>query len=358
MGFATIRLERKQIVPLTARILNSVLFVLLGLCFSAVFIMAQGFDPIAVYSKMISYSFFQIRGIRGSVMAGLPLMLCGLSVSVAFKMNLNNIGAEGQYAMGAIFGAAFALKGVDLPGPLLLFIMFLLCALGGALWAMVAAALKAYWNVNETIITLMMNYVALLFLDYLCYIPWMAAGQTTPISDKIPEAMRLVTIGSTGISTGLLVAVAIAILLYLFFKHTTAGYQTEVIKHSVRSADYAGIDVKKNILLILGLSGAIAGLAGFVQVTGIVHRIQAQLPAGSGYTGIVIAYLSRFNPLAVILVSILLGGLNNSSSAVQIMGVPSQIATMIQGSIMIFVIAGDFFNRYRIRIFKETQQAA
>jgi len=348
MSFGTIQLEKRQMVPLRNKILNPIVFVLLGLAFSSIMILAVGFNPVTVYSKMISYSFFRIRGISGSIKAGLPLMFCGLSVSLAFKMNLNNIGAEGQYAMGAILGGWFALCGPEMPTLLRLIIMFLLCAVGGCLWAMIAAALKAYWNVNETIVTLMMNYIALLFLDYLCYGPWMAAKQTTPVSEEIPNSMQLSNLGNTTINAGILIAVVIAVLLYIFFRATTAGYQMEVIRNSRKTAEYAGINVRKHILIVLGLSGAIAGLAGFVQITGVVHRVQAQLPGGSGYTGIVIAYLSQFNPIAVIIVSILFGGLENSCAAVQIMGVPSQIATMLQGSIMIFVIAGEFFNHYKI----------
>ena len=335
-------------VPLRNKLLNPVVFVFLGLAFSSILIIAAGFNPMAVYSKMISYSFFNLRGINGSIRAGLPLMLCGLSVSIAFKMNLNNIGAEGQYAMGAILGGAFVLFGPDLPIPVRFIGMFLLCAIGGGLWAMIAAVLKAYWNVNETIVTLMLNYIALLFMDYLCYGPWMAKKQTTAISESIPKGMYLPNLGNTGINTGLLVAIVIAALLFILLKYTTAGYQVEVIRNSRKSAEYAGIHVKKYILIVLGLSGAIAGLAGFVQITGVVHRVQAQLPGGSGYTGIVIAYLSQFNPLAVIIVAILFGGLQNSCAAVQLMGVPSQIATMLQGSIMIFVIAGEFFNHYKV----------
>jgi len=352
MNFGAIQIEKKQVVSLRSKILNTVMFVLLGLAFSSVLIIAVGFNPIAVYSKMISYSYLNLRGINGSIKAGLPLMLCGLSVSIAFKMNLNNIGAEGQYAMGAILGGAFALFGPELPIPVRLMVMFLLCAIGGGLWAMIAALLKAYWNVNETIVTLMQNYIALLFMDYLCYGPWMAKKQTTPISEPIPKGMYLPNIGNTGINSGVLVAIAIAALLYIFLKYTTAGYQIEVIRNSRKSAEYAGINVRRYILIVLGLSGAIAGLAGFVQITGVVHRVQAQLPGGSGYTGIVIAYLSKFNPIAVIIVSILMGGLENSCAAVQIMGVPSQIATMLQGSIMISVIAGEFFNHYKISFSK------
>lgn len=351
MKIGRIQFEKKQTVPLYYKILNPIVFVLLGLVFSSIFILMSGFNPITVFSKMISYSFFNARGIFGDINAALPLMFCGLSVAIAFKMNLNNIGAEGQYAMGAILGGWFALYGPNLPAPFSLIVMFLLCALGGGLWAFIAAALKAYWKVNETIVTLMMNYIALLFLDYLCYGPWMAPKQTTAISVTIPKSMYLPKLGGT--SSAIILAVVIAVLLYLFLKYTTSGYQISVIKNSTQSAEYAGIRVKRFILIVFTLSGALAGLAGFTQVTGTLHRVQAQLPGGSGYTGIVIAYLSQFNPLAVIIVSILFGGLQNSCAAVQIMGVPSQIATMLQGTIMIFVIAGEFLNHYKLTVNKE-----
>lgn len=348
MRIGNLQFEKKQTVPLYKKILNPIAFVLMGLAFSSVFIVANGFDPIPVFAKMISYSFLNTMGLYNSMNAALPLMFCGLSVAVAFRMNLNNIGAEGQFAMGAVLGGWFALFGPALPAPLSLIVMFLLCALGGALWASVAAALKAYWKINETIVTLMFNYIALLFLDYLCYGPWMAPKQTTAITATIPGSMYLPELGGT--SSAVILALVIALMLQLFLQRTTGGYQIAVIKNSPQSADYAGISVKRFIFIVFILSGALAGLAGFVEVTGILHRVQAQLPGGSGYTGIVIAYLSQFNPLVVILVSILFGGLQNSCAAVQIMGVPSQIATMIQGTIMIFVIAGEFFNHYKISI--------
>jgi len=354
MKIGTLRFEKKQTVSLYKKILNPIVFIILGMAFSCVFIAAAGFQPIAVFAKMISYSFLSAKGFSSSVNAALPLMFCGLSVAIAFKMNLNNIGAEGQYAIGAILGGGFALYGPDLPAPFSWIAVFLLCALGGGLWALIAAALKAYWKINETIVTLMLNYIALLLLDYLCYGPWMAPKQTTAMTSTIPKSLYLPMIN--GISSGVFLAILIAVLLYLFLRYTTVGYRIDVIKNSVRSAEYAGIPVKKFILIVFVLSGALAGLAGFVEVTGILHRVQSQLPRGSGYTGIVIAYLSQFNPLAVIIVAILFGGLQNGSAIVQIMGVPSQIATMIQGTIMVFVIVGEFFNHYRISVDREEKK--
>ena len=342
MKIGTLRFEKKQTVSLHKKILNPIVFIMLGLAFSGVFIAAAGFQPIPVFAKMISYSFLNAKGFSSSVNAAIPLMFCGLSVAIAFKMNLNNIGAEGQFAMGAILGGGFALYGPTLPAPLSWIAVFFLCALGGALWAFIAAVLKAYWKINETIVTLMLNYIALLLLDYLCYGPWMAPKQTTAMTSTIPKSLYLPMIN--GISSGVVIAILIAILLYLFFKN------------SMRSAEYAGLPVKQFILIVFVLSGALAGLAGFVEVTGILHRVQSQLPRGSGYTGIVIAYLSQFNPLAVIIVAILFGGLQNGSAVVQIMGVPSQIATMMQGTIMVFVIVGEFFNRYKITVDRKEKQ--
>lgn len=348
MRFGVFTIEKKQSVPLSIRIINPMLFVVLGFLFSAIFIAAAGFEPLRVFSKMISYSFFNLRGITSSLNAAMPLMFCGLSVAVAFKMNLNNIGAEGQFAAGAIAGAGVALYGPSLPFPVSAIVMVLFCMAGGAIWAAIAALLKAFWNINETIVTLMLNYIALLLLNYLCHGPWMAQKQTTAMSETIPDAFHIPMIA--GASSGVLIAIVCAVILTWFYRYTTGGYQMEVMKYSPRSAEYAGISVRKYIVIVFVMSGVLAGLAGYTQVSGILHRVQSELPGGAGYTGIVIAYLSRFHPMAVILVAFLLGGLANSCAVVQIMGVPSQIATMMQGTIMIFVIIGEFFSHYQVKL--------
>lgn len=335
-------------------ILNPVIFTLLALAACGIIIGLMGFSPLEVYSKMITKAFFETRGLRKSITAGLPLMLCGLSVAMAFKMNLNNIGAEGQYAMGALCGGAWALFGPQLPAPLGIIVMFLVCFAGGALWAMICALLKAYWNVNETITTLMLNYIALILMDFFCYGPWKEPKQNVGHTAKIPGSLLLPDIPGTKISIGFLIAILMAVLMYLFFKYTTSGYQISVIKNSMTAARYAGINIKKSILTVLTISGGLAGLAGFIQVSGVVGRVQAAMPNNAGYTGIVIAYLANFNPIAVIIVSILFGGLQNSSATVQVMGVPSDIATMMQGAIMLFVIAGAFFHRYKPVLRKKT----
>ena len=347
-----IRLQKRANVPTGRRVLNSILFVALALVFCGVFLAIVGFNPFEVYAKMWK-AIFPVRGLQRSIVAGLPLMFTGLAVAFGYRMNLNNIGADGQYAMGAILCVWFALYGPDMPAVPKLIIMFVLAMVGGMIVSLIAAIPKALWNVSETILTMMLNYVVLLFLNYLMYGPWKEAGQMVPQTPLISERYYLPDIGNTGINSVLLIAIALAVVIFFFHKKSSRGYQMEVIRRSPSAANYAGMSVKKNIIFVLAVSGAIAGLAGFAQVGGIIHRVQADLPNSAGYTGIVIAYLAYLNPLSVIIVAFLFGALEISAVAVQITGVPSQIAMMIQGCIMLFVIAGEFFNRYKIVVNKK-----
>lgn len=351
------KIEKRGKTPIAVSILNPVVFVLLAMAFSGIFIKILGFSPVAVYVKMLKTAFFTPKGLIQSILYSIPLMLCGLGVSISFRMNLNNLGAEGQYAIGAIASGGFALFGPDMALGLKLVLAIIIGVAAGAVWAVLASIPKALWNVNETIITLMTNYIALLLLDYLCYGPWMnSEGLNLPYSSSIAKGLFLPELFGTGINIGFLIAIVLAILIYWFFKKTTSGYQISVIKNSLNAARYAGINIKRNILVVMAISGALAGIAGVVKVFGITHRLQPSIAGGAGFTAIVIAYLSRFNPLAVILVSIFFGGLNTGSYSVQISGVPSQIATMIQGSILVFVLAGEFFTRNKIIFARNTQE--
>ena len=186
---------------------------------------------------------------------------------------------------------------------------------------MLAAIPKAYWDVNESITTLMLNYIALIILSYLVLGPWKMPGQNVGQTKRIPSGLEIPELGESGISAGIILGLIVAVLIFLAYKYTTDGYQLSVIRSSVNSARYAGINIKRNIILALVISGGLAGLAGYVQYAGVTHRIIEQMPNNAGYTGIVIAYLSRLNPLVVVIVSILFAGLQNSSATVQVLGV-------------------------------------
>lgn len=303
-----LRLEKRESVSTIRIVLTSILFTLIAFAFCGIIIASVGFNPLEVYGKMLNKVFLSGKGIRKMINASLPLMFCGLGVALTFKMNLNNIGAEGQYAMGAIFGGAFVLYGPEIRGIGGGIILAVMCFLGGAFWALLCAIPKAYWNVNESITTLMLNYIALIILSYLVLGPWKMPGQNVGQTKRIPVGLEIPEIN--GISAGIILGIVAAVVIFLAYKYTTDGYQLSVIRSSQNSARY---------------------------------------------TGIVIAYLSRLNPLVIVIVSILFAGLQNSSATVQIMGVPTQIATMIQGAVMIFVIAGDFFQRYKIVVNKEVK---
>ncbi|MDO5133577.1 MAG: ABC transporter permease [Eubacteriales bacterium] len=340
-----IRFRKRTYVSPLRRILTPVVSVLAAMVFCGVFLALLGHDPLAVYAKM-ARTVGSRSGVTRSIQAGIPLMLTGLAVSFGYRMNLNNIGADGQYALGALFCAGFALYGPVMPPVFKIICMFLMAMLGGAAAALIAAVPKARWDVNETILTMMLNYVFLYAMDYLMSGPWKEPGQMVAQTKTIKEKYWLPNLGSSGINSVLLIVIALAVVMFFFHTRTVWGYRMEVIRHSPRAAQYAGMNVPVCTLLVLCASGAVAGLAGFAQVAGIIHRVQANLPNGAGYTGIVIAFLAGLNPLAVPLVGFLFGALQISAVAVQLTGVPSQVATMIQGSIMLFVVAGEFFIRY------------
>ena len=288
---------------------------------------------------------FRRRSRYITVFAVLAAAFC---VIIVININSGNVHIPIGRILDILFTTAGDPKEVDIIWTIRLPRILMAAMLGGALAAWIAAVPRALWNVSETILTMMLNYVFLNVLNYLMYGPWKELNQMVAQTREIDSSLWLPEFGNTGISLALLIAVAIAFLLWFLLKKTTWGYQMEVIRRSPRAAEYAGMSVKKNIISTLCLSGAIAGLAGFAEVNGVLHRVQADLPNNAGYTGIVIAFLAYLNPLSTVLVAFLLGALQISAVAVQITGVPSQVATMIQGSIMLFVIAGEFFIRYRL----------
>ena len=350
-----IRFEKREKQTALRTLITSIIFVALALVFCGCIILSVGFEPMEVYKTMITKTFLSQKGIENILTSSLPLMFCSLGVALTFKMNLNNIGAEGQYAMGVIAGGAFVFYGPKIEGMPGILLLAVCCFAGGALWALLCAIPKALWDVNESITTLMMNYVALTLLTYLCMGPWKKAKQNTARTESIPKGLELPNryLGTIEFNVGIILGIVIAVVIFCAYKYTTSGYQLSVISHSPKSAKYAGISIKKNILTVLSISGGLAGLAGFVQYAGVSHKITGKMTNNTGYTAIVIAYLSRLNPLMVVPVSVLLGGLQYSTIALQKLKVSFRIANMMQGAIMLFVIAAEFFQKYKIVVTKE-----
>lgn len=353
-----IRLERRSAPSPAGLILIPLIAVILALITGAIFLYINGLGSpkgitwgqvFSVYTGMLDGAVGSSYGISETIVKAIPLMICGLGVSIAFRMQLWNIGAEGQFYMGA-FGAAWvALSFSDLPVYIMLPAMIFVGMLCGGIWGLLPAIPRAYLGVNETITTLMLNYVAMLWVNYLIFGPWKdPQGMNFPLSKPFEPAAILPALGSSRVHFGLIIGIFIAVALWFTLRKSRWGYEITVIGESPRTAQYAGMNIAKNILLVMFLSGAIAGLAGMAEVSAITQRMQPNISPGYGYTAIIVAWLGKLNPFAIIFVSVILGALQVGGYSVQSSGVPAAIVFMIQGSLLFFVLGGEFFNRFRI----------
>lgn len=323
--------------------------VLCALFFGAVFLYITGQDALKVYGLMFSGAFGSYYGISETIVKAIPIALCGLGISIAFRMQLWNIGAEGQLYMGAFAASWVPLTFPDMPALVALPLMLLLGALAGGLWSFLPAIPRAYLGVNEIITTLMLNYVAILWVDYLVYGPWKdPKGFNFPLTAPFPDWAMLPALGQSRVHAGFIFALVTAVLLYFILFHSKWGFEIRVIGQSKTAARYAGMNIRRNILLVMFISGAICGLAGMAEVSGITGRLQHALSPGYGFTAIIVAWLSKLNPFAILLVSVLFGGLQVGGYLVQTSGVPATVAAMLQGAILFFVLGGEIFNKYRI----------
>lgn len=324
----------------------------LALLFGAVLLALAGRDPLLVYGAMLRGAFGSFNGLAETLVKTIPLLLAALGVSIAFRMLLWNIGAEGQLYLGAIFATGVALWGLPgAPAWILIPAMVLAGALGGGLWALIPGALRAYLKASEIITSLMLNYVAILLAEYLVYGPWRnPEGLGFPGTATFPDAAWLPRWGTTRVHLGIVLGLGAALLLWVLLRRTWWGYEIRVVGENERAARYAGIPIQRNILLVMALSGALAGVAGMSEVAGIGHALQRNLSPGYGYTAIIVAWLARLNPAAIVLVAFLFAGLLVGGDQLQIStGLPAAIAPMLQGTILFFVLGGEVLGKYRLR---------
>lgn len=337
-------------------VLMPIISIVLALVFCGILLALAGANPWETYKAMAIGAFGSVYSLGETLVKAIPLMLTGLAVSIAFRMLFWNIGAEGQLAMGAIGATFVALFVADrLPASLVLPAMFIAAFMAGAVWGLIPATLKAKLGVNEIITTLMMNYIAILLVDYLYVGPWRdPKGFGFPGTALFPEAAWLPRL-SGRMHLGLGFAIVAAFLIWIVLDRTRWGYEIRVIGENPKAARYAGISITRNILLVMLISGGLAGIAGYSEVAGISHRLQKGLTVGYGYTAIIVAWLAKLNPFAVLLVSVLLAGLLVGGDQIQItMGLPASVALVLQGAILFFVLGGEIFVRYHLRIVRES----
>ncbi|MBT9135648.1 MAG: hypothetical protein DDT34_00708 [Firmicutes bacterium] len=321
----------------------------LALLVGAAVILFLGFNPLNVYRSMFAHAFFSRFGLMDTAVKAIPLMLAGLGVALAFRMLLWNIGAEGQIYMGAYAASGVALSMPGAPSYIVLPAMLVAGMAAGAFWALLAAVPRAYFGANETIITLLLNYIAIFWVDHLVFGPWRDPGALGfPITRAFSMAARLPSIGGTRIHLGLVIALALALLLYFVLYHSRWGYEVRVIGESPGAARYAGMDIRRNILLVMMISGGLAGIAGMTEISAIHARLQPAFSPGYGYTAIIVASLAQMHPGYVVLVSFLLAGLLVGGFSMQIAGLPLAVVSMLQGAILFFLLGSGIFARYRL----------
>ncbi len=331
--------------------------IILGFLSAGLVILIIGNNPIEVYREMLKGAFGTGYGIRNSITLAIPYLIVGLGVSIAFNMKFWNIGAEGQLVMGAVFATlAIRLLPDNMNGILLSIIMFLSAVLGGAIWALIPGLFKAFSNTNETLFTLMMNYVAIKFTFYLRNVPWKDPGaKGYPQIARIPDNTKLPKLW--GVHIGWTIALVLVVFVYVFLKHTKKGYEIRVVGASFNTAKYAGMNVKKVMLLGIMLSGAISGIAGYVKLTGISYSVSEAIGGGDGFTAIIIAWLSQLSAPVMVLVSYLFASLRQGSQTIEVLlGIPSSVTDIIQGMILFFALGSEFFIRYKF-VFEGRQAA-
>ncbi|MEI8095448.1 MAG: ABC transporter permease [Spirochaetales bacterium] len=328
----------------------TLLAVVLAFALVAVFIAATGKNVGAVYAKMFVGAFGTEFGFTETLVKAIPLMLCGLGVSLAYRIQVWNIGAEGQFVAGAMAATAITVYLPGLPAWSALPLMVLAGIAAGALWGLFTALPKVLWNVNELIISLMLNYVALQALDFVVYGPWRdPAGMNFPGTPAFTPAETLPAFGTSRLHLGLLLGLVAVVLAWVFVQKTRWGYELRLLGANPEAARHAGVNFKSYAVLVMLLSGGLAGLAGMAEVSGVAHRLLYGISPGYGYTAIIVAWIARLNPFGIVLSSVLFGGLIVGGYSVQTMGLPSSVSNLLQGSVLFLLIAGSIVGKVRLR---------
>lgn len=322
--------------------------ILLALLVCSLFIMFLSLNPFEVYMAMIKGAFGSSYKTKATIIKAIPLLITALGISVAFKMKFWNIGGEGQIIMGAFTSSIIALKLTHIPSFLILPLMIVAGVLGGAVWAIIPALLKAKLRTNETIITLMMNYIALKWVTFLQYGPWKdPKAKGFPKIQDFPKEAILPNV--FGIHMGWIFALLIVVIIYVFMNHTKKGYEISVLGESEKTAIYAGININKTIITAMLISGGLCGLVGMIQASAVYNTLSVEVSGGVGFTAIIIAWLSQLNAFAALVVSVLFALLVEGGTYIQTaFNIPEAASLIIQALILFFVLGSEFFIKYKL----------
>lgn len=347
-----IGLERRPTLSRRISVSVRILAVLLSLPFIGLLFAAYGVNPVDAYLRIFTGAFGSPYGFSESIVKMLPIGLCAVGLTLAYRARVLNIGAEGQLIMGSMAATWVALYS-GLPQGVIITVMLLAGFIFGAAWALLPALLKSRLSINEVIVTLMMNYISLRLLDYVVTGPWRGLTQWGfPQTDPFPNYARFPSIVGTRIHYyTLTLLLASTLILYVLMRRTKIGYEIRVVGGNPEAAKYAGISVNRSILLVMLVSGGLAGVAGVGEVAGIHGRLIRGISPGYGYTAIIPAWLGGLDPLATLIASFFISGLMVGGDAIQVsLRLPSSLVYVFNGVILLFIISSEVLARYRIML--------
>jgi general nucleoside transport system permease protein len=363
-----ITIEQRLVRPRWLAFAVPVGSVVVAFLIAAVVLVATGHDPVSTYRQLFQAGFTQQGSLDQTLTVATPLAFTGLAAAAAFRMKLYNIGAEGQMYMGAVVGSGAGLffGGGGGPSVFVIGAMVIGGCVGGIGWALVPGLLRAFFKTNEILTSLLLNYVAGLILTYLIFESESFWRQTKgfnatvfPTGKPLPNSavwpsLQLHLQGGISVPLGAFLALGAAVVLWALYKRTRFGFEVQVLGDSERAARYAGVRMRRKILAVMAVSGAIAGVGGASQVGDFSHALDGDpnglQKVGYGYTGIIVAALGRYNPFAVVLIAFLLGGLENAGNTLQGPSFPAGLVGVVQGIILFSALGGELLARHRVRI--------
>ena len=331
--------------------IHILLSIILGFLVGAVFLMIMGLSVGGAYGRLIN-SVTNIKGFSYVVVYAVPYIVAGLSVAFSFKTGVFNIGAEGQFVVGAMAAAVTGILGGSIPKPLLIPLCFLAAMAAGAIWGIIVGVLKTKWGINEVLSMIMFNWIAFYLSNFIAGIPAIkndgTAEATKNISDNASMLFSKDFIKSTGLcptaNWGILVAIAAMLIVWFIIEKTTLGYELKAVGYNKFAAEYGGINVNRSILTALAISGALAGLAGALQLMGMGKRISIfSSQEGFGFAGIVVALIGCSNPFGVFIAGLFYGALMYGGSKLNLEGVPTQLISVIVGTVVFFIAISVIF---------------
>ncbi len=321
--------------------------IVLALILGSIPIMLTGNNPFQSYGVIIKGSVSNAIYLKQTIKIAVPLLVCSLAIAPCFKMRFWNIGAEGQITFGATCAAAIAIWfQKSLPSYVIIPLMFLVAVAGGALWAFIPGFFKAKYNTNETLFTLMMNYIAIGIVRWLQSGPWKSPSGFPEIprfqkNTFLPEVF--------GVQCGWIIALILVFVIHIYMTRTKHGYEVAVIGDSLNTARYAGMNVGWVMMRTMLLSGAICGIVGFIILAGDNHTLKDTIASGYGFTAITVSWLSQLNAFVMIAIASLLAIISKGSQTLyQKLGVPSSVAEIVSGILLFCMLGCEFFINYKI----------